>query len=1000
MKGAKHSMADLLSFVAARGRKLRRSIVNTARNRLLRRSRDHELEAPHGAAFAEAASKLKGVKHNMGDLFVDVPHELDFAHAEGYALEPGGGGEEAERRQLPPMSGEFELSPMQRRAAAAVLDSWFRTTAPEIALVLPFGSGKTVIAAAALHEILMEHGGARSRYKLSISERACLPEVHPTDTITVAYSAEQALAVAAVFVRRPTVDAWVEHLRRAGLRVARAVTPMEFQTRFDIELAAAGGPPWDVVVVRDGYISSLECCGGGTVSTVKAVKLNCKKHRRAFAAAVYDDYDKGQFKLYEGVPARGALLVSGSTLKTAGFRVGFDPAMTPIPTPTLQWNHILSGACHAANHVVRAAAHEINNDMQVPSPRARLLVFTNPDDRFTAMLTDLAGGNVGEMLNGMAFRTAAHHLGISSRSPAEMFRFVLKSRYLSWVTHEKALKYLRAVLSHLEWAPRLAPNDETAPRNYCERRVAAITRSAAELAKMDIEQIPDAFTHTAGQLEVALTGRIAAIKAAGAENENAILRFRARVTEGECLVCSDDEFCSGFFVLTCCFTLLCVECFASGTNRRKNVGRCPSCRGELSLKDDATFVDAAIDFEALIRGCPDDETSRVAAAPPEAEEEIFRLPPKLMALVFIARGEPIPAEKCPHEHKDEELTLKLPNVLGNGDAPTAAGPPSVLVFASYNESLDLIEETLEAYAITHGRLGQGSQLDREALDNFATKRIRVLLVCSQRDSSGLNLQTATDIVFFNEISRQGELAQALGRVQRYGRNGVSARCHVLAFPNEIHLIAEYRSPPTSPFPFYPPPKTAAACPAEALSAPELDRKTVALQRRVVLAYIGAGPRNPLPPDFRFDLYASVARKSNGDDKVSQDLLALIRVHPAARTVHPTIIANFSAVMSSFEQALDVVERGRSSWRNANPAAPPPAEVLVEPVDLAANARFDEAAELHQQVVDENRRQLDAAIAADDRELAEHLQQVEAAWDAGDLELAEVLRNSRTIAQYV
>jgi len=741
--------------------------------------------------------------------------ELDYASS----TEFGG-------KTVPCKLGTYELSPMQMRAAAALLNAYQRSSAPELYLTFPFGSGKTLISLAVAAQVL-RGGVSRAGYEIPSGEAPASRPLHHTDRLFVRLPAKAVRNMVIIFARNATIPQWMRHLQGAGLRATRATTWLEFETKFKVELVAPGGAPWEVVVVRDGHISTLPDSKNEMITTVKAVELTMRAAGCAAQLVIYDDYDKGLHSSNDGVPACAALLVSGTAaggpLKP---RAGVHPS--------LRW--IQPGAL-----VARGAPAELDEDMQVPSLRVLAYVFSNPDDRYAAMLGDLAGEAVAEMLNGMACETAARALGIDTRSPQQMFRAVLQQRYTEWMNGQKAEKYLAAADAVLARAAALmADRDEelqyiAACRALMQRTIAVLAAETCEEAHVR-RQFP--FRH--GAVTEIVARRSAEVRAKVAECNDAVERFRTRIGESECIICSETEFPEGFFVTKCCYSVLCGKCLAKGTHQqgKSAVGRCPSCRNALNYRDDVLFIASDVDIEQLMECQPEPEPEPAPAAPASAPDEWQKLPPKLMALNYIIRGMPVPAD-APNCLSQTEMRLSVANVLGRGNAPTASGPPAVLVFASYDESLNIIAAAIESFCAC-AVLPPGSRA-HAVIDRFNAGELQVLLVCSQRDCAGLDLQHATDIVFFNEFSRVSEFAQSVGRVQRFGRNEVAARCHILAFPNEQSLVHQVCAPEEGPpeFPLYA--AAARSCSAAADASPpgvppDAYRLFRAVTRRLKIAF--------------------------------------------------------------------------------------------------------------------------------------------------------------------
>ncbi len=109
----------------------------------------------------------------------------------------------------------------------------------------------------------------------------------------------------------------------------------------------------------------------------------------------------------------------------------------------------------------------------------------------------------------------------------------------------------------------------------------------------------------------------------------------------------------------------------------------------------------------------------------------------------------------------------------------------VLVFANYNETLNLIEDALATNEIAYLRLGGTAQDKAKTIEKFRQSG-RVLLINSREQCAGMNLEFATDLVYFHKILNKHLEAQVAGRGQRIGRK-YNLRIHYLSYKNEVAL---------------------------------------------------------------------------------------------------------------------------------------------------------------------------------------------------------------------
>jgi SNF2 family DNA or RNA helicase len=123
---------------------------------------------------------------------------------------------------------------------------------------------------------------------------------------------------------------------------------------------------------------------------------------------------------------------------------------------------------------------------------------------------------------------------------------------------------------------------------------------------------------------------------------------------------------------------------------------------------------------------------------------------------------------------------------GKNDVPYTGTDRKVLVFASFNETLEIIENLLKQANIKfeslHGTHNEISQTIKRFQESGT-----VLLVNSRTHCAGLNIQFATDIVYAHKITDANIEAQVAGRGQRIGRK-FNLNIWYLLFANEQEML--------------------------------------------------------------------------------------------------------------------------------------------------------------------------------------------------------------------
>jgi SNF2 family DNA or RNA helicase len=91
-----------------------------------------------------------------------------------------------------------------------------------------------------------------------------------------------------------------------------------------------------------------------------------------------------------------------------------------------------------------------------------------------------------------------------------------------------------------------------------------------------------------------------------------------------------------------------------------------------------------------------------------------------------------------------------------------------LIYSQYNSTFNLIEETLSKNFVEFIKIQGSSKTRSNKIEKFKNNTVRVIFLNSDYDGSGLNLQEATDIILYHEMSESIK-TQILGRARRIGR---------------------------------------------------------------------------------------------------------------------------------------------------------------------------------------------------------------------------------------
>ena len=182
------------------------------------------------------------------------------------------------------------------------------------------------------------------------------------------------------------------------------------------------------------------------------------------------------------------------------------------------------------------------------------------------------------------------------------------------------------------------------------------------------------------------------------------------------------------------------------------------------------FVENVGSLEIIMDGAmiTDEEIvpTHVDAAPSMSDTLEMRIDklesPKCRSVIRIILGLPVDVKI---RDRNYEGVIKGSNIR---EAP-ADEPKKVIIFADMDESTSKVRGALHSFNIGHDIVsGTPSNIAAVLRDFEENPSKTALVVNSTRNSSGMNLDVATDIIFFHDIPDDRRLAQSVARAQRFG----------------------------------------------------------------------------------------------------------------------------------------------------------------------------------------------------------------------------------------
>jgi SNF2 family DNA or RNA helicase len=412
-------------------------------------------------------------------------------------------------------------------------------------------------------------------------------------------------------------------------------------------------------------------------------------------------------------------------------------------------------------------------------------VYDNPDDNFIRVMGALGDDEAKETieaLNAGAYGHAAQKWGCESKSAGDIFRRMLDKQYDRYMVNVyilEAIEKTRAMVNDLPEYPE--------DKKFKAKIIDQIRGSVIKKTVPKVKYFDDRIISMLDELHLEYTQ----LKD---RDGIAIQRVIDNVKQGDCQVCCLPLEGFDVFIVRCCGLIVCDTCGIKGNQIalrynykvRGNVvcGKCANCKADVFPQTDLIFVDHKFDMSGLLKAKGDEEplAQLEPEAPPVEEvktEEVVIKNPKLKAFYKIVKGENIPER--------EKVNNEIKNLLkGSVDKPQPAKlDRKVLCFASFDESLNMLEEFCVEHKIEYLRLCGNARQMADTVKKFRTYG-SVLLINSQQYCAGLNLEFATDLVFFHKILNENVEGQVAGRIQRIGRT-VNGRIHYLCYRNEKNM---------------------------------------------------------------------------------------------------------------------------------------------------------------------------------------------------------------------
>lgn len=501
----------------------------------------------------------------------------------------------------------------------------------------------------------------------------------------------------------------------------------------------------------------------------------------------------------------------------------FDSLADMLQNQTQKYGDILRNYTLVGLLNVRSKKLYVEKENGLSEPRYYALHFKLKADRLVHLMGVLGideANAIQERINNGDFESAASMAGIGSNSVESIFQKLLGDSFAVYKKAEEDLALIEEIKSLIESKELISMNKNPDPEDARYSMEMFNSRQVPQYRYPNLKQIID-------EVEPKATER---------KNKTgaAIERVQSSLREGSCPICVGElKEAKGMFILTCCATVYCVDC----TNKLFHLGSqlavtqsCRTCRRQINFKS-LVFVGKNFNIEGLadkyaltiesIQKQEEDMKARPAKEDSKSDDEsddevtdssdtdsaedephikeakqskfyaeLSTLPPpeddpytKLQALAAICKGIAPPVNTT-------EFKCHMKNVMVGSAPRSDAKNNKVLIFANVEKALKDIQQTLTKYEIKFLTLtGDSKNIARMAKKFNNHVGNIALVISSEKQCAGMNLQSATHVIMYGFIPNISVFEQTLGRGQRIGRKS-TLNIIILCYDNEYETLRQ------------------------------------------------------------------------------------------------------------------------------------------------------------------------------------------------------------------
>jgi hypothetical protein len=579
-----------------------------------------------------------------------------------------------------------------------------------------------------------------------------------------------------IFVGVGVINQWVN--------TVKTFTNLTFFTVFDVrdlqklidKISDSSINSYDIVLIKNGKVTrpikfpthikveskNLQKSGIYIYNVISNMRTFC------WARVIIDDFDTIKLPPNSGIVNGLFTWYISSTTKKINIKYNYDRFKTTgelLLYGNYSFGNIMNNKILFKNLNICNDSEFVKLTNNINSPTFYAYVFYSTDNRYIGLLGILntnEANEIMEMLNGDAIETAAERLGIKTNKVLNIFQNLLGKEYEKYKKSVDVLAFIEEIEPMQGRREPISNNpdlDDTYKKSdlFIRRE---INYNYPNL-KSIIDNTKEEYTEIRNKTSIVIE------------------RVKSNIKNGECAICTNDlnDEDDDTLILKCCGTVVCgICCFGTIFLKKSSVGQCSNCRSQLNISS-LIYLNSSFDLNKIVN----EEIDEVDDIDDEKKSNCVKQNrTKMTAIIEIIKGD------IPEERKLVDVNIN--NLMKGTNILPESTYKKVLIFANFDETIKNIKETLIDEDIKFWQLGGSHREINKTVELFTQcTDTCVMVINSMKHCSGLNLQTATDLIFAHKIIDPNIETQVIGRGQRLGRT-TTLNVHFIMYNNEYEYM--------------------------------------------------------------------------------------------------------------------------------------------------------------------------------------------------------------------